>query len=142
MFHPWQQSRFGWGRRDVLVRISLLGNQRTHSLVFFPHPSATLPFPPQPSFVPTEHLLLFNNTDKPGTVARITGILSDANINIASFLVARQHPGSPALSVVVCDGRIPSSVAAKIGAVDGIFGVRTASFGSAYATPPRAEATA
>ena len=81
-----------------------------------------------PSFVPANHLLLFNNQDKPGTVARITGILSDANINIASFLVARQHPGSPALSVVVCDGRIPSSVAGRISTLDGIFNVRTASF--------------
>jgi hypothetical protein len=85
-----------------------------------------------PSFTPSDHVLFFNNVDRPGTVARITGVLSDANLNIASFLVARQHPGSPALSLVVCDSRIPSSVASKIASLDGILNVRTASFGHAF----------
>lgn len=94
-----------------------------------------------PSFVPEHHTLFFNNVDRPGTVARITGVLSDANINIASFLVARQHPGSPALSVVVCDGRIPSSVATKIAALDGISNVRTASFGTRFVKPLQEKAS-
>jgi hypothetical protein len=68
-------------------------------------------------------------------VARTTGVLADHNINIASLKVARQFGGggSPALSVLVCDQRIPSDVATRIAALDGISNVRTASFGDAFA---------
>ena len=53
----------------------------------------------------------------------------------ASFLVARQHPGAPALSIIICDGRIPSSVAARLAAVDGIVNVRTATLKAAPTIP-------
>ena len=81
------------------------------------------------------NILLYNNIDKPGTVSRITAVLSEHNINISRLAVARQHAGSPALSVVVTDARIPSEVAARIAALDGITSVRTASLGDAYVHP-------
>lgn len=87
-----------------------------------------------PTFVPQGHVLLYNNLDKPGTISRITAILSESNINIASLLVARQHAGAPALSIVIADARIPTDVANRIAALDGISSVRTASFGDSYAT--------
>jgi hypothetical protein len=97
-----------------------------------------------PTFVPQHHVLFYNNLDRPGTVSRITAVLSEHNINIASLLVARQHAGSPALSVVIADARIPAEVAHRIAALDGISSVRTASFGDAYVreSPAAAAATA
>ena len=89
-----------------------------------------------PTFLPQGHILLYNNIDKPGTISRITGVLSEYNINIGSLLVARQHAGSPALSIVVADARIPAEVAHRIAALDGITSVRTASFGDTYIVPP------
>lgn len=81
-----------------------------------------------PSFVPEGHVLLFNNLDKPGAVGRVTSLLADNNINIASLSVARQYPGSPALSVIISDQRVPAEVKAKVEALDGISNVRTVSF--------------
>jgi hypothetical protein len=88
-----------------------------------------------PSFTPRGHVLLFNNMDAPGVVGRVTAVLADYHINIANMSVARQPAGgvAAALSVFICDQRIPSEAAAKIEALDGITNVRTASFGSAFA---------
>ncbi len=90
-------------------------------------------------------MLLFNNVDKPGIVGRVTAVLSDYNVNIASLAVSRQASGLPALSLVTADQRIPAEAAAKIAAQDGITNVRTASFNDdfvpqAAAASPAAEA--
>lgn len=87
-----------------------------------------------PSFAPEGHLLMYNNIDAPGEVARVTSVLADNHINIASLKVARQFGGggSPALSVLVCDNRIPTDVAARLASLEGISNVRTASFGNAF----------
>jgi hypothetical protein len=86
-----------------------------------------------PTFVPQGHLLLFNNTDKPGTVASVTSVLSGFNVNIASLAVARQFGGggSPALTIMVCDQKLPSAAVKKLAAIPGIFGVSVASFSEA-----------
>lgn len=89
-----------------------------------------------PSFVPQGHVILFNNIDKPGSVGRVTSLLAEYNINIAAISVARQYPGSPALSVVIVDTRVPSVVKEKLDALDGIMNVRVASFdGADYVNP-------
>jgi len=89
-----------------------------------------------PSFAPQGHATMFNNLDRPGAVGRVTAVLADHNINIASLAVARQYPGAPALSVIMSDQRVSAEVRAKIEALDGISSVRTASFDPALMAAP------
>jgi hypothetical protein len=74
-----------------------------------------------PSFAPAGHLLLWNNIDAPGQVALVTRVLAEHNINVASLAVARQFEGggSPALSVMLCDSRIPTDAVNQINALKG-----------------------
>lgn len=89
-----------------------------------------------PSFAPSGSILMFNNIDRPGQVSRVTSELALANVNIATLNVARQFGGggSPALSLLMCDQRIPGEVASRIASIDGITGVRTATFQPGLAT--------
>jgi len=68
-------------------------------------------------------------------VGRVTSVLSDHNVNIASLAIARQFPGSPALTLLICDHRIPAEVVGKIAALDGITNVRAVSFGTGFTSP-------
>jgi hypothetical protein len=56
--------------------------------------------------------------------------LQSNNINIASLAVARQYEGggSPALSVLVCDQRVPATAIKELQLLVGISNVRNASF--------------
>ena len=73
---------------------------------------------------------MYTNVDTPGQISRITNILSEFNINISSIGVARQFAGggSPALSVVLCDSRLPADALRQLRALEGISNVRSASF--------------
>ena len=86
-----------------------------------------LNFPP---FSPSGHVLVYNNVDQPGQVSKVTSVLSHHNVNIASLNVARQFTGggSPALSVLLCDSRIPSKAVEEIRKLEGVSGVSVASF--------------
>jgi len=83
-----------------------------------------------PPFEPRGHVLVYNNLDQPGQVSRVTTVLSDYHVNIASLNVARQYAGggSPALSVLLCDSRIPSRAVEEITSLEGVSGVSVASF--------------
>jgi len=94
-----------------------------------------------PSFAPEAHVVMFSNLDKPGAVSRVTRVLADNNVNIASLAIARQFVGSPALTVIVADQRITSDVQSRIAELDGITNVRSVSFGNAF-IPSAAEAGA
>lgn len=90
-----------------------------------------------PSIAPEGHILFFNNADKPGAVSKVTSVLADYGINIASLSVVRQGnagQGEPALSVIISDQRVPSDVKSKIEHLDGISNVRSASFTTPIAT--------
>lgn len=83
-----------------------------------------------PSFEPKGNLLMYNNVDSPGQISRITGILAAANINVSRIGVARQFAGggSPALSVLICDTRVPADALRALRALDGISNVRCCSW--------------
>ena len=60
--------------------------------------------------------------------SRCTNDVTDNNINVATLNIVRQYPGSPALTIVISDQRVPAEVKARIVALDGISNVRTATF--------------
>jgi L-serine dehydratase len=72
--------------------------------------------------------VFYNNLDVPGQISKVTSVLSEHNVNIASLNVARQFVGSPALSIIRCDTRIPQKAIEGIRGLEGIFGVQQASF--------------
>ena len=84
-----------------------------------------------PSFPASGSVLLLNNLDRPGAISGVMGVLADENINIATLSVVRQAPGEPALSIIISDQRLPKGVEQKISALDGISGVRCATFATA-----------
>lgn len=82
------------------------------------------------SFRPSGTVLLCNNTDRPGQLAKISSVLADANINVASMGVTRQGIDMPALTILTVDERIPRSVKSRIESLPGFTSVRTATFGA------------
>lgn len=101
-----------------------------------------LPASHQRSTIPHANLPVTHAPCTPSQVARISDVLAQANINIASLKVARQYTGggSPALSVIMCDQRIPTDAVAKLASLDGVSNVRAASFGNAFEKVAVAEA--
>jgi L-serine dehydratase len=51
--------------------------------------------------------------DRPGSVARIAGILADEGVNLATMRVTRKHRGGDAFMVIECD-ELPSSRACEL----------------------------
>jgi L-serine dehydratase len=72
--------------------------------------------------------VFYLNLDVPGQISKVTSVLSEHNVNIASLNVARQSVGSPALSIIRCDSRIPARAVEEIKRLEGISRVNTASF--------------
>lgn len=87
-----------------------------------------------PSFAPRGSVLLVQNTDKPGAIGQVARVLANEGTNIAQMSVARQHPGSPALCVLLLDDRVTKATRQRIAGLDGIYSVATASFGGRAST--------
>lgn len=64
--------------------------------------------------------LIVHNEDHPGHVSKVTGILSEENINIAEMKLYRLARGGHAVMVLECDQEVPKSVLGRIEAMDGI----------------------
>lgn len=58
--------------------------------------------------------LIVSQTDKPGVVAHITRVLSEAGVNIAFMRLFREEKGAAAYTVVESDEKIPEEVLEKI----------------------------
>jgi D-3-phosphoglycerate dehydrogenase len=65
--------------------------------------------------VPKGRALIFNNRDRPGVVGAVGGVLGDAGINIASWLLGRRRRGGTALGVVAVDDPVPADVMGALG---------------------------
>ncbi|MBI5573189.1 MAG: ACT domain-containing protein, partial [Elusimicrobia bacterium] len=63
---------------------------------------------------PTENILVFSNTDKPGVIGKIGMLLGKNSINIASMEVGRRILGGDAITIVNVDSDIPENVLAEI----------------------------
>ena len=58
--------------------------------------------------------LIVSQTDKPGVVAHITKVLSEAGVNIAFMRLFREEKGAAAYTVVESDEKIPEDIPEKI----------------------------
>jgi D-3-phosphoglycerate dehydrogenase len=71
---------------------------------------------------PSDHMVFFRYSDRPGVVGLIGGRLGEANVNIATMQVARREQGGEALIAMAVDTAIPDDVVDEIsdmiGAVD------------------------
>lgn len=71
-------------------------------------------------FVPTEHMLLVQNIDKPGIIGQVCTILGNNNINIANMKASRNTRHGTNLMVLNVDSDISDEVLVSIKQVDGV----------------------
>lgn len=64
--------------------------------------------------------LIVQNLDQPGCVAKVTTMLSDLGINIATLQLYRDSRGGDAVMVVECDREVPGESIALLEEQDGI----------------------
>jgi D-3-phosphoglycerate dehydrogenase len=69
---------------------------------------------------PEGNLLIYNNIDKPGMLARVGSILAEHNVNIAGVSLGRTAVGENALTIMNVDGEIPSAAVSVLVKQEGI----------------------
>ena len=78
---------------------------------------------------PDGELLLYHNVDRPGMLARVGGILADADVNIGALALGREARGEMALTAISVDDPVPEAVQRSIANVKGVTGVRIVRIG-------------
>lgn len=71
-------------------------------------------------FTAEKPTLIVRNEDQPGSVADVSRILSQLNINIATFHVNRSRRGGQAIMVIECDTPIDQQICRHIASIPGI----------------------
>ncbi len=74
-------------------------------------------------------IILYQNVDKPGMLASVSGALAKMNINIAALSLGRSGKGSSAITAVAIDKQLSKEEESEINALDGIQNVRFISLG-------------
>jgi D-3-phosphoglycerate dehydrogenase len=69
---------------------------------------------------PEGYLLIYNNIDRPGMLARVGGILAKYNVNIAGVSLGRTDIGANALTVMNIDSDVPAAALAELNTQIGI----------------------
>jgi D-3-phosphoglycerate dehydrogenase len=72
---------------------------------------------------PTEHMLVVRNDDRPGVIGRVGSVLGEGGINIADMNVGRSPDDLGALMVISTEQTVPSDVADRLEATDGVSSV-------------------
>lgn len=67
--------------------------------------------------------LVVHNSDQPGCVSQVTGVLANRGINVATLQLNRGGRGGSAVMVIQCDQPIPQEAAGEIRALPGILRV-------------------
>jgi D-3-phosphoglycerate dehydrogenase len=73
---------------------------------------------------PEGEMLFYQNIDRPGMLAKVGGLLADADINIGALALGRKGRGEMALTAVNVDDAIPEDVLNAIAGLEGVEGVR------------------
>ncbi|HET8908900.1 MAG TPA: phosphoglycerate dehydrogenase [Ktedonobacterales bacterium] len=83
-------------------------------------------------FVPSGHILIARNLDRPGMVGRVGTILGEAGVNISHMDVGpvasmaggrTRQAGGEALMILALDGPVPDDALERIHEAEGIFGI-------------------
>jgi D-3-phosphoglycerate dehydrogenase len=69
---------------------------------------------------PEGYLLIYNNIDRPGMLARVGTILARHNVNIAGVSLGRSAIGANALTVMSIDSDVPPGAMKELLAQDGV----------------------
>ena len=67
--------------------------------------------------------LVVHNSDRPGCVSQVTGVLANRGINVATLQLNRGGRGGSAVMVIQCDQSIPAEATGEIRALPGILRV-------------------
>lgn len=67
--------------------------------------------------------LIVRNQDKPGYVAKVTSLLTQYSVNIATLNLHREKKGGQAVMVIESDQPVPSDIIHRLESVDGILKV-------------------
>ena len=67
--------------------------------------------------------LVVHNTDQPGCVSQVTGVLARCGLNVATLQLNRGGRGGSAVMVIECDQPIPTQAAQEIRGLPGILRV-------------------
>lgn len=73
---------------------------------------------------PEGYLLVYNNVDRPGMLARVGSILAGHNVNIAGVSLGRASIGQNALTVMSIDSDVPPGAWKELREVDGVSNLR------------------
>ena len=69
-------------------------------------------------------IILYQNEDKPGRLASVSGALAEMNINIGGLSLGRSGKGSNAITAFTVDKQLDDQEVAKLSALDGIHSIR------------------
>lgn len=64
--------------------------------------------------------LIVHNEDRPGLVTKVSAILSQNHINIATMQIYRDSRGGNAVMIIECDGEVPSQGLQTLKELDGV----------------------
>ncbi len=70
--------------------------------------------------IPEGYNLLIGHTDQPGMIAKVSSILGEHDINIATMQVGRKSIGGDAMMVLSVDENVPKKVVEQIQTIDSI----------------------
>lgn len=73
---------------------------------------------------PEGNLLIYNNVDKPGMLARVSAILASHKVNIAGVSLGRSAAGAEALAVMNIDSPVQSNAISELQSVEGVSNLR------------------
>lgn len=76
---------------------------------------------------PARHMLWVWNDDRPGMIGKVGTVLGNADVNIASMQVGRDHPRGRAVMVLGLDDPVPEEVLETLRGISGIVGVKSIS---------------
>jgi D-3-phosphoglycerate dehydrogenase len=74
--------------------------------------------------IPEGHLLVLNNEDRPGVIARVSGILAEAKVNISMFNLTRLRIEGNAVALIGVDSPVLPEILQQLNEADGVLFVR------------------